>query len=37
MYVDQVNINYIDIELLDDENNLFNNENMDWYCILNYK
>ena len=37
MYVDQVNINYIDIELLDDENNLFNNQNIDWYCILNYK
>jgi hypothetical protein len=36
MNVDNVNINYLDVQLLDDQNEIFNNNNIDWYFILEY-
>ncbi len=30
-------INYLDITILDDDNNVFDNNNYNWYCIFEYQ
>jgi len=36
MIVNDININYLDIVILDDNNNVFKNNNSDWYMLLEY-
>ena len=36
MNVNNINLNYLDIVILDDDNKQFNNNNADWYCLLEF-
>jgi hypothetical protein len=37
MSVSDIKLNFIDILITDDNNNLFENNNRDWFCILSYE
>ncbi len=36
MSVNDITINYLDIIVLNDDNKKFNNNNVDWYMLLEY-
>jgi len=36
MSVDNINLHYLDIVILDDNNNEFQNNNSNWYCLLEF-
>ena len=36
MNVNNINLNYLDIVILDDDNKQFNNNNANWYMLLEY-
>ena len=35
--VNNPNLHYLDITLLDDEDRIYDNQNQDWYCVFEYK
>lgn len=37
MFLNNINVNYFDIQILDDENEIFDNNNFNWYAVLEYQ
>lgn len=37
MFVNDIQLNYLDIVITDDSNNLFNNNDTDWFAVLEYQ